>query len=107
MIKDFNVIPMLNATTLNVDYIDDNSKSFANEGPLIDFFSDKFIGVKSENYFLDFNKKTDLSNNLLFFTNTSIAFTLKIEGKFLNFENAAGQILSIIDTKKIYQCAVY
>lgn len=74
---------------------------------MIDFFTDKFIGVKSENYFLDFSKKTDLLNNILFFTNTSISFTLKIEGRYLNFTNAAGQILSIIDTKKIYQCAVY
>ena len=101
MIKDFNIIPMLTVKELNVDYIDDSSKSFADEGQLIDFFSDSYIGVKSNNYFLDFSKKTTLVNNMLLFSNVSIALTMKIEGKYLNFANPTGTIVNILDTKKI------
>jgi hypothetical protein len=57
MINDFNIVPFLGASTLNIDYINDTTFSFASEPPLISYFTEDYMGVKSGNKFLDWNLK--------------------------------------------------
>jgi len=46
--KDFNIIPFLNIKELEVDYITDQTFSFSELGPLIAYFSEQIMGVRSE-----------------------------------------------------------
>jgi hypothetical protein len=49
IIKDFNIIPFLNIKKLEVDYISEKTFSFSTLGPMITYFSEKFMGVQSNN----------------------------------------------------------
>lgn len=47
-------------------------------------------------------------NNFMFFQNTTISLKMKIENTFLLLKNPSdGTVVEIIDTKKIYKCAIW
>lgn len=107
MISDFNIVPFLGPTELTIGYINDVTFSFASEPPLINQFTDAYMGVPSGNKFLDFTKKGNFAGNYMFFNNATLKMKLEIKGKFLIMKNpATNQFVELLDTRKIYKCSV-